>query len=278
VLLLSFLVVTLLLVLNNIARRVRRSTTAATVACVAPTPCPVRTAAAWVTRVAMVQPCMLFWPWCQSVWISSSAIVERHLSDIILFDWHVTEGRKRASAIYNACSVALVAVAALVAADWPLQDGCAIPAAAVIACVLGKRKSSGVLPGSAPVMVLQAIMLVLYYSNLVTRSAALLPLPALLVYPVAAWTSARRMTPVATGVGSLMALILFGLLPLVTEIPGAYRRCAGVPSQCACVPPVPYCPDYRPPGGSMYRPASRAVCRAMNLVTRQSIFCGCYQL
>jgi hypothetical protein len=186
----------------------------------------------------MVQPCMLFWPWCQSVWISSSAIVERHLSDIILFDWHVTEGRKRASAIYNACSVALVAVAALVAADWPLQDGCAIPAAAVIACVLGKRKSSGVLPGSAPVMVLQAIMLVLYYSNLVTRSAALLPLPALLVYPVAAWTSARRMTPVATGVGSLMALILFGLLPLVTEIRDTWR----LSSVCRSSLPVCLCP------------------------------------
>ena len=89
-------------------------------------------------------------------------------------------------------SVVLVAVAALVASDWPPGWCYAIPAAAVIVCVLGKRKSSGNLPGSAPVLVLQAIMLVLYYSNLVTRSAALLPLPALLVYSVAAWAYARR--------------------------------------------------------------------------------------
>jgi hypothetical protein len=243
ILLLSFLVVTLLLVLNNTARRVRRSTTASATVCGAPTPCPVHTAAAWVTRVAVIQPCMLFWPWCQSVWISSSAIMERHLSDIILFDWYVAEGRKRASDIYNACSLVLVAVAALVAADWPPGWCYAIPAAAVIVCVLGKRKSSGVLPGSAPVMVVQAVMLVLYYSNLVTRSAAILPLPALLVYSVAAWASARRMTPVAAGVGSLMVLILFGLLPLVTEIPGAIVDVPEFPP-IVPVPPVPYRPDY----------------------------------
>jgi hypothetical protein len=183
---------------------VSRSATASASACIAPTPCPVRDAAAWVARVAVVRPRVLLWQWCQSVWISSSAILERHLSDIILFDWYATEGRaKRASAIYNACSVVLVAVAALVGADWPPGWCYAIPAAAVMACMLGKRKSSGDLPGSAPVLVLQAIMLVLYYSNLVTRSPALLPLPALLVYSVAAWAYARRMTPVATGVGSL---------------------------------------------------------------------------
>ena len=81
--------------------------------------------------------------------------------------------------------------------------------------------SASVLPGSAPVLMLQAVMLVLFYSGLVTRSAALLPLPALLVYSVAAWAYARRVTPVAAGVGSLMVLVLFGLMPLVTEIPGA---------------------------------------------------------
>jgi hypothetical protein len=46
VLFLSFLMATLLLVLNNIARNVRRSTTASASACVAPTPCPVRAIAA----------------------------------------------------------------------------------------------------------------------------------------------------------------------------------------------------------------------------------------
>jgi hypothetical protein len=46
VLLLSFLVITLLLVLNNIAQSVSRSTVASASACVAPTPCPVRAAAA----------------------------------------------------------------------------------------------------------------------------------------------------------------------------------------------------------------------------------------
>ena len=91
------------------------------------------------------------------------------------------QGRKRASAVYNACSMVLVAVAALVASDWPPGWCYAIPAAAVIVCILGKRKSSSVLPGSAPVLMLQAVMLVLFYSGLVTRSAALLPLPALLV-------------------------------------------------------------------------------------------------
>jgi hypothetical protein len=80
-----------------------------------------------------------------------------------------------------------VAVAALVASDWPPGWCYAIPAAAVIVCVLGKRKSSGDFPGSAPILVLQAVMIALYYSGLVTRSAALLPLPALLVYSVAAW-------------------------------------------------------------------------------------------
>jgi hypothetical protein len=85
-LLLSFLVITLLLVLNNLARSVRRSTTASATACVAPDPCPVRAAAAWVIRVAVVQPCVLLWRWCRSVWIVSAAIMERHLSDIIMFD------------------------------------------------------------------------------------------------------------------------------------------------------------------------------------------------
>jgi hypothetical protein len=160
--------------------------------------------------------------------------MERHISDVIMFDWYVSEGRKRASAVYNACSMVLVAVAALVASDWPPGWCYAIPAAAVIVCVLGKRTSSSVLPGSAPVLILQAVMLVLFYSGFVTRSAALLPLPALLMYSVAAWAYARRVTPVAAGVGSLMVLVLFGLMPLVTEIPGALVDVPVVPSHCPC--------------------------------------------
>jgi hypothetical protein len=109
-------------------------------------------------------------------------------------------------------------------------------------------------------------MLVLFYSDLVARSTALLPLPALLVYSVAAWAYARRVTPVAAGVGSLVVLILFGLMPLVTEIPGALVEVPEFPP-IVPVPPVPYRPDYQPSGGLGYRPVSHAVCRAVNFVS-----------
>ena len=112
-----------MLVLDNLARRVRRSATASATAYVASGPCPFRAAATWVIRVAVVQPCLRLWQWCRSVWIASAAVMERHLSDVIMFDWYVSEGRKRATAVYNACSMVFVAVLLLSLLRTGLLDG-----------------------------------------------------------------------------------------------------------------------------------------------------------
>jgi hypothetical protein len=49
----------------------------------------------------------------------------------------------------------------------------------------------------------------------------LLPFPALLIYSVAAWSSARRCSGLSASTRSVAAMILFGILPFVLASTGS---------------------------------------------------------
>ena len=210
-LIISLLVVLLLMIANNIVRSLLGIPTAKTTA---------YSIVSSSLSVAASRTLALTSSWIDALVLHADA----HLSDIYAFSGAVAKGHANAVSVYCWCSGLLVSLAAIV----PLcSETCGpvwcvvLPATALLACALGAREHAPSLPGSAPIALMQVVLLFLHAAALVPVSMVLLPFPALLIYSVAAWSSARRCSGLSASTRSVAAMILFGILPFVLASTGS---------------------------------------------------------
>ena len=157
-----------------------------------------------------------------------STVFRRHLSDHVGFASAVMAGDANATAIYLWCTALLLLLSVMVplCAGWATKCCLAFPPAVLAASVLYVRAPATTIPGSASLVLIQTLLVLGRMLGVVRIDVYLLPLPILIVFSAAAYSSARRLPPMGASCRAVAALVLLGLLPSV--LPQVTMPVAGV--------------------------------------------------
>jgi hypothetical protein len=129
----------------------------------------------------------------------------------------VAAGDSNATAIYMWCTALLLLLSVMVpfCAGWATKCCLALPPAVLAASVLYVRAPATTIPGSASLVMIQALLIMCRMLGIVRMDVYLLPLPILIVFSTAAYSSARRLPPMGASCRAVAALVLLGLLPSI---------------------------------------------------------------